>query len=1006
MATPYSGVTDDPKSLQTSIDTPDFSFLQSQLYRSNQQYEQGLSQVKNDYSSILNSDLSNPENLEQRKQYISQIQEGLKKIAPSDLSLPQNVQQAENLYAPFWQDQDILHDQAATRQIRSELGKGEADRTAKDKDVRDSYNPNSIQQLQWSQQDLQNAKRGDGSIAAVGKDLPRYTPQIDPTSYMDDVDKAQGFKGADFEYADGHGGLIKEHDGLKAVPQFTTRIDAALGAKFNPQFSVQGYNWYRQEKAVMLAQNPGITPEQINQKLGEYRYNELKGMYQNKVTSLQADIKKSFDDPIALIQNAIKEQKGKITPQQQQDLTKLNNQKQDYIGALQQAQDDNDHFQREPDKVIADIAKDPVDYYTRQIRETTINNMARGRALGDHSVTMDVDKAWEAASQDANWRTNAKLRSQDINKDYYVANLKHTDEHEKNLIDAGYTYDVSGRLIPPTNTPGTAQPQYVGEDITSVQHGHFSEILEQEKNTNLQTAVQATYSPNGVTGVLTIPADQGGLGISPSVLTDFNTLYKRLNTSENIANPDFKQTPAEKAAFLEVYHKLGTYFGADKPIPFTYEGVTAAIHKYIADQNVKRITTGTFTDANNPFAQAFASSEIAKQALNNYTSMSKQEQDWISHMATAEKDKYHPLLNDAGTGFATIQDVAKHVPVHEGTDEAGNHVTVTPEDYAKAFLQKTLIVDKARGRISLDGGRTHIHIDKVNGKDNTNWLVGSSHIGEHGPVYPTLTSDTGDTYDKLTERFGTTDSRDELNKQLADNAAQNLKFVKDKTGTIGGKFLYSFGNDKTPGFGEKLIYEALQPSNTYAYYDSKGNQIDPKDVDKIRGLANSYKNIRDNIGQPTRSQVSEYGQPITQFSVNSWTDKDGKIHSGETITAVQSPDAKGEAISSAPRANNTYIYDKILRGESFESDDMTNSMGFKYSIQPDDRTHPTAVSIYITRKKFNPAHQQIEDFTYPVKTVPINQGIDNIMREVSKMQTASILDLANEQKQVNQRDAK
>ena len=128
MATPYAQITDSSQSLQPALNNVDYSFLQQGLAKRSLDFEQGLSQIKNDYSSILNAPLTSTENVEQRKQYIGQIQEGLKKVATTDVSLPQNVTQAENLYAPFWKDSDILIDQAATKHLQNQFQNAETDR--------------------------------------------------------------------------------------------------------------------------------------------------------------------------------------------------------------------------------------------------------------------------------------------------------------------------------------------------------------------------------------------------------------------------------------------------------------------------------------------------------------------------------------------------------------------------------------------------------------------------------------------------------------------------------------------------------------------------------------------------------------------------------------------------------------------------------------------------------------------------------------------------------------
>lgn len=982
-----------PKEIETPFLQPDYSSIQGAQLRTNSVFEENVDQVKNDYSAVINAPVTNPENEEAKQGYIKQFQTGLKKITTQDSSMPQNVMQAESLLTPFWNDEDMLYDMAKTKEANAQLQAGENDRLSKDKDIRNSYNPHSINRIQWNLDDLKHAKRGDGSIGRV--DISRYNPRLDANEYADASDKAEGFKGVDYETPDGRAGIIKEHDGIKAIPNYNTRLQSIIDQKFNPQFSDEGYNWYRQEKAQVMKDNPGITEDAVNRKLGEYRFNELKGIYANKVSELQGDIKSKFDDPIALIQSQINgpNQKGKATHEQLQDIARLSHQKENYTSALQQASDENDQFQQHPEKVINDIIKSPEDYYARQVRETTIDNMARGRAMGDYSYSTDVNKAWEAVSKDSQWRTNAGLESQRIAMEYYKANLAHADAEMKNKLDNGYTISATGELVPPTGTLPAGNAQYLGENTTSLQHGHFSDILEQEKSTNLNTAVRNTFAIDGVTGVLTVGEKEGGFGLPLSVVTDLNTMYTRLYNPSNYNDPNFKPTPAEIQAFRQVYDKLKANLGADK-VPYTYDGVRDALSMYVDNENAKRVATGTFTDTNTPFANAFAASETAKDALANYTSMSDQEREWITHLAKTDKATYAPLLNDAGTGLAGTGDIAKHAPSFTISDK-GITRTITPEQVADAYNRKTLYVQ--RNTLMLDG-KTYT-INAVNGEPN------EDHYIEHG-VHTGLPADNA--IHGLINRFGNYEDRDKLNSKLAENAASNLQFVKDKTGKIGGSFLYSFGNEKAPGPGEKLIMETQLSSNTAQWYENgellTGDKLTSLQ-NALNSQANSYPAIRKNVGQPQYSKVSEYGAPTTTFTINQHTDDKGDIVSARTVTAVQSPDAKGEFITSIPSNSGIYIYQKLLKGEGIKSDNSSNAMGFKYELQPDDRNNPTKVSVTVTRKMYNPATKKMGEYTYPIKTYPLNIGIDNIMSGLRDMQRRSILDLAAEQKQYNAQNA-
>lgn len=962
--------------------------------RANQQYDQGLSQVKNTYASVFNKPVTNPENAQRQREYAQQAQNQMKDISATDLSDPKNVKIAEDIMTPYLNDNDIAYDQSLTAYTNNQFQAAESDRLSKDEKVRTSFNPYSVNKLQWVINDLKTAKRGDGSIQNIEK--RSYTPQLDINGYVDTADKAEGYTGIDYETPDGKAGIIKEHDGIRAVPAFTTRLNAIIDARFNPQFSDQGYDLYRREKAQVLQSNPGMSETDINRELGNRVAYNLTRMYENKVVSLQNDMKAKFDDPISMIMNTAQtQQNGKLTSDQQASIARLNAQKQGYVGAVQSAQDDYDQFIKNADKTIADVQQNPQDYYTRQVRETTINNMAKGRALGDYKYSLDVNKAWQALDNRDQWKTTANLRNAELVESARATNLAHEDRHEKNMIDAGWTIDASGKIVPPASTTMT-DTHYLGENTTDPQHTSFTQELQQEKDNNLSTAVENTFSVTGVTGALLMNSKEGGLGLPLSTLTDFNTMYKRLYSNNNANDPNFKQTPAEQKAFNEVYDKLKGALG-DEKLPRTYVGVRDAIYTYVANQNAKRVATGTFTSTNDPLANAFAASEISKDALNNYNSMVQQEQDWIKHMAISDKNKYGKLLNDSGNGLVTVNDIAKYAPTLEVSDGKTTR-TISPVEYAHAYLDKSLqYVDGSTVTI---GNKTYT-INKVNGTDNIKSLPDSPYQHTEYPF------DSASSI--VAKRFGMYEDRDNLNKSLAENAASNLKFVKDKTGKIGGEFSYNFGNEKNPGRGEKIIAETTLPSNTLKWYDAttgKDITTDPDFKEQLKERTSSYSDIRKNTGEPVHSTVSNYGAPTTTFTLKSYTDENGKVQPARTIVAIQSPNARGEVISTTPQNSGLYVYQKLLKGESITSDNSSNACGFKYELQPNDRQHPTQVNVSITRKMYNPATKNIEDYTYPIKTLPLSSGIDNIMTEVRAMQVKSIKDLAADQKKYNLQNAR
>lgn len=988
MANPY-GAPENP--IETAIQPLDYSFLNYGLSRLGQEYQSGVNQVKSLYSSVLNAPITNDENKQVREEYINQAQQQLKALAKTDLSLPQNINQSQKVFAPFWQDNDIIQDIVKTKNAQSQLGAAETDRTSKDETIRKTHNPWSVTDIQYSLQDLKNAKRGDGSISNV--EVPRYTPQLDIMGFMDQVDKDQGFKGVDYQTPKGPY-MITEHDGVKAIPQFRTRMDGALGPQFSPQFSVQGKVQYKQDVAEMQRNNPNIDPSNIPKELANYKYQQLDKDYQNRINHISTDLKHTYQDPIDVINKTIQDNKGKVTSQQTQDLINLQQGKDQYQGKLDDITGQYKDFKNQyPQQKIDDIARNPEQYYGQLVRSETVDRLAKSRA-SDYSYKIDANQAWKNVADVEDAHAKLQLDRQKLVEEQRKDNLI----YKASIIGSGYTEDRQGNLIKLAPSAGevTTSPQMLGEATTTEQKGHFTDVLATEKNTLLATAAAHTWNAAGVSGVLT------NLGISTGDLTDLNTLMNRYYTPGNIANLDFKQSPSEVTAFQRTRAALQGYFGQSKEISNTYQGLTEALHEYVAKEADRRTQTGSIVNTSDPFVQAYVASGTAKEALGQYQKINQDEKDWIKHQVVINKDKYGKLLNDEGTDFATSSDIEKHIDNHmflpgephtmTVQDSNGSVKTLSSEDLAEGYQNRTLNIKSG----ILTSNNKVYKILKLGDRQEDVFQDPKGRAGYVTDAY----------WNRVIDRFGTYDEQQNLNTSLAENASKNLSFIKDKTGKIGVDALYPFGTEKAVGNGEKLIAEGLTPGNRQEIKYSDGSTLDPDDYKKVTANLNSYKNIRDNAGQPHWLTVSESGRPMIQFQLNEDKNAWGTL-AGKTINVTVSPNAKGQVIQSIPENEGIYTYGRLLNGESIHSDDLDAAYGIKYSVEPNTRDHPTVGNVYFRRKMFNNKTGRLEEYEYPVQPVQLaNSTPDDIMQNINKAKMQAIVDIAQNQKKYNIENAR
>ena len=137
--------------------SPDFGFLQSMQMKANQQYEQGLKEVKTAYSSLFNKQVTGEEATKRQQQYAKRAQDEMKAISATDLSDPKNVLAAENILAPFHEDKLYLKNIAYTSHYQNEFSKQESMKNSKNKEERALYNPIIDSYLNKGVEDLAKA---------------------------------------------------------------------------------------------------------------------------------------------------------------------------------------------------------------------------------------------------------------------------------------------------------------------------------------------------------------------------------------------------------------------------------------------------------------------------------------------------------------------------------------------------------------------------------------------------------------------------------------------------------------------------------------------------------------------------------------------------------------------------------------------------------------------------------------------------------------------------------
>jgi len=1002
-----------PKELEMPYLSPNLQELQGYASKANSLFEQNVNQIKNDYSAVINAPVTNTENQEAKQKYIKIFQDGVKKLSQSDTTMPQHVLQAENLLSPFWSDEDMLHDMAITKDATSKIQQAQADANSKEEKIRNSYNPWSAARQKYVLEDLKNARRGDGSIANVER--ADYIPISDYQAYVDEQDKSSGFKGISKQRINGPE-LITEVNGVGAMPQLKTRYDAMLGSKFQGQFSQQGYVMHRQELDQLAQQHPEIPRSQIAQQLAANKYNDIKSYYDRKLENFGHNVWTTFQMPIAALYELKQKQGGKLTDEQQRNLNNLEvgykkedgtyvPGQQQYLEQLSQLSTEREQFMNaNPNEKINDIVKNPENYYSKLVRQETIDKLAATQASA-YSYSIGVNEVWDKVANHREKETELKLKDAEVRlKGAELSETRQRDlwHHQDTQAGIAEKYYEAGiiidpktgeqRKVDPTTGATVSSTQLTGQQVTDQQNINFSNVLNSQKAALLTVASDAGYGRNGTANRLADIKDKDGKQlISDNDVLQFKTAMGRLYNAENYTDAKFTMKPQEIEAFHRVRKTLENYLG--HPVPNTYDAVNRAKNEYLTNEYKRRSTDLKIPMIeNDPYAQAYTQTKIEEDALNGYIGKVQEEKTALKHLTLSDRNEHKILLNDAGTAVAGVADVAQISPIIEATDSrTGERKIITPQEYAAAYLGGNM-EHPTENTIKLNS-RVY-NVDKVNGRPNqqTHYDQFGNAVGAPGGEYESMKA-----IHNLMDRYGSYSQRNQLNRTLQNKVASYMPSVRDHTGKTGMDISYGFGNAKNPGNGEKIIAEAINPANhTNIRFQGESEDMSIEDQRKLQVMAGSYESTRKNLGQPIYSTVSATGQDVVRIPVD-WLDAKGNTIS-KVVEIPLSPHVTGEVLSGIPKSSGLYTYGRLLKGEIIQNDSNDEHMGFKSVVVPDNADHPTSVTV-----KCQHLEVQKDGSEVWVSDAPINIPMggngwnpDMIMNAVSQRRNKDISALASQ----------
>lgn len=623
MATFIKGVTDQFGPLQ--LYRPDYQFL-TQVYGTRQaQYDRGFNMVKSLYNSVLNNSVTNQENENFRQEAFKKLQGSLKSMSNVDLSNPANVMRAQTLIDPISKDEELAYDMSVTRFHQKQKQLMETYRNSTDPKMRAMYSDISRMDIQFAEEDLANAKRGDGSIRQV---QPReFTPFEDVQEYLRTEAKKQGLEITQ-SGPDGRGYMLKRTNGIGAVPIFNSWAASVMGQRFDRQFGVMGR--VNAESAIRnTMQTMGVSRDEavrtISSKLApQINIQEsTKGITADKeLTKLEKEIKffeKEYPNGFPPAKPEIAEEYQKLVEARDQ-----------YNAELENSRSEVSKLQTEG---VQYVASNLYGIFSRAAKEQTALSFAQSYATAKQSVEMRPDTTWATkaniASRERVAANSLAMQERKLQWDMQKTGMA----NELKMLEL----KADGKL------PGET---FVGSAVLDANDKPLfaSDQLSQSTAQNREQAYLAAF--NSENGLMRLVVDD------PS---EYSRLYSSIAKIKNMgAGQNVKLTQQDVANLQEYGKMVGVRIGVpnsartanaliESLAGLTYNAATKELSKYDRAHKISKL---------NPYIESFRKSMRAFHAIDLQND--KLEQD-ISRVAKE-------ILNPDGT----IKSIYKGAVIRSG----------------------------------------------------------------------------------------------------------------------------------------------------------------------------------------------------------------------------------------------------------------------------------------------------------------------------------------------------
>lgn len=909
---------------------PDFNFFDRMLQRKQSMFEQGLGRVRSAYTSVLNAQLSNKNNIPLRDQYIKDAQEQLTKLSSSDLSLMENVNAAESIYAPFWQDKFIVQDAAMTKGYQAEMQKYMSWRDSAKPEEREKYNSIGMLYLQNGLSKLQNADRTPEAFGAI--EMRKAEPFTNIESYLHKMAKDENLE---VKYDDPNGPyLIETINGQRSEKKYAAWAASKIGNNFQGQFDVIGTVENEERAKILKRSNPNLTDQEVQQLIAKDVVSELSQGYTKRTQ--EADVE------IARIDSLLGSIGQSNDPRHEQMFNKLKLERDELVAKKASINQEYAYFDQGKDKVLEYAASAPKQYFSVLAKQRLINNFAAGKASIDQKLIKE-NNAFTSAQNIELRRAEHNLAVSNAAFDqWYKQWSKQLDVSNANKGTGTTTMkDANGNDIPVPSIPGvdeSASMVYSGKsgiDITKTAATAY-DFFDQNQKKEFNDSFNLIFDQRGILGFAT------KLGLSQMEISQVATAFKKevaslgtgvdynFNKEEAAASKKLEAallaSPAVKAAGISKLTGPGTMRNA----------LIAYAGQYLSERS-KVAADGSDIPLNNEEFEALMRYSTAISKLQSYTA-NEQNKEKLFQEKIASNPEYKSIVTkgpDGKSKLLSISDMAADMPTLQLRNKDGNGLlNLNKEEVARLYMQGKL-GPTTMSELNIQGLGNY-YIESVDNKKST---TGFGLIDNSAILWNNLYSD------KIKPKYGEPGEISKKMQEANEKIVPDLLMYKNLMGRQGSLFALVPKGNKTMANGDNavaIIYQASQVGNSEDVYDKNGAKVeDVEKIQAIRTLLSSEKNIEEYVsGQYIPQGVN--GKRTVRVTLNKVLSSEtkgtiagkniGEI--GDEFNFVLKDDTSGTYLDQLPNNTGYQIYQALTRGQEVKSDPILDAAGFSYTVTP------------------------------------------------------------------------